>query len=114
MMLKNKEGSDDKWILKMQNNSDGSITLSSKTDVLKSSGDGKVDLEKQLWKKEKPKGMPDAEDYFTLEMSNIPKFLTAISLEKTKTLQIQGNIPLKWIIPKLSKLLIIYYLSPFL
>ena len=53
---------------------------------------GKVDLEKQLWKK----GIPDAEGYFTLKLSHTPKFMTAIS---SSTLQIKGNTPLKWKIP---------------
>ena len=88
--------SDEEWIFKMQNDSNDSIYIkninSSKTKVLESSGDGKVDLEKQLWKK----GKPDAEGYFTLRISHIPKFMTAIS---SSTLQIKGNNPLKWIIP---------------
>ena len=98
-MLKNKEGlwmSDEEWIFKMQNDSNDSIYIkninSSKTKVLESSGDGKVDLEKQLWKK----GKNEAKDYYTLK--NQTKVLTAI-IDKTKPLQMQGNIPLKWIIP---------------
>ena len=88
MVLKNKE--DDEWIFKVKNETaNGSIIIenkkSSKTDVLVSSGDGKVDLEKQLWKK----GIPDAEGYFTLKLSHTPKFMTAIS---SSTLKIQGSI----------------------
>ena len=96
MVLKNKE--DDEWIFKVKNETaNGSIIIenkkSSKTDVLVSSGDGKVDLEKQLW----TKGENETEGYYTLKISDKPKVLTAISLDKTKTLQMQGNIPLKWI-----------------
>ena len=50
----------------------------------------------------------DSEDYFTLEKIGVRKVLTAIS---ESDLEIKGNIPLKWIIPKL---LIIYHLSFFL
>ena len=39
----------------------------------------------QLWKK----GKPDAEGFFTLENSEMPKFITAIS---ESGLEIQGNI----------------------
>ena len=70
---------------------------SSKTKVLGSSTDGKVDLEnieedkaQQLWKK----GTPNDEGYHTLKIKHIPKILTANS---SSTLQIKGNLPLKWI-----------------
>merc|ERR1712008_616050 len=58
------------------------IENTSKTKVLGATSDGKVILEDfeegkahQLWKK----GELDAEDYFTLENSGVPKVLTAIS-----------------------------------
>ena len=93
--------SDEEWIFKMQNDSNDSIYIknknSSKTKILESSGDGNIDLEKQLWKK----GIPDAEGYFTLKLSHTPKFMTAIS---SSTLQIKGNTPLKWIIPNFDYL----------
>ena len=44
--------------------------------------EGKTD---QLWKK----GKPDAEGYFTLENSGVPKVITAIS---ESGLEIKGNI----------------------
>ena len=44
----------------------------------------------QLWKK----GRLNAEGYFTLENSELPKFITAIS---ESGLEIQGNITLRWI-----------------
>ena len=44
----------------------------------------------QLWKK----GEPDAEGYFTLENSKVPKVITAYS---DLDLEIKGNITLKWI-----------------
>ena len=54
-----------------------------------------VDLEdfqegkaKQLWKK----GDPNAEGYFTLENSNVPKVLTA---DSSSDLKIKGNITLR-------------------
>ena len=50
--------------------------------------DGKAD---QLWKK----GEPDAEGYFTLENSVVPKFITAIS---ESGLEIKGNITLRCIL----------------
>ena len=60
--------------------------------VLEITNDGKVflkDLEEgkaeQLWKK----GEPNAEGYFTLENSKVPKVMTAIS---SSDLEIKGNI----------------------
>ena len=90
--------SDEEWIFKKQKDF---INIekknSSKTKVLGSSTDGKVDLEdfekdkaQQLWKK----GTPNPEGYFTLKIKHIPKVLTANS---ASTLQIKGNLPLKWI-----------------
>ena len=49
-----------------------------------------VDKAEQLWKK----GELDAEGYFTLENSGVPKVLTAISENE---LEIKGNITLRWI-----------------
>ena len=67
------------------------IENTSKTKVLGAASDGKVIQEfsvegkaNQLWKK----GKPDAEDYYTLENSGKPKFLTAIS---ESGLEIKGN-----------------------
>ena len=68
------------------------IKNTSKTKVLGAASDGKVILEDfeegkadQLWKK----GELDAEDYFTLENSGVPKVLTANS---ESSLEIRGNI----------------------
>jgi len=83
--LENKEGvwkSDDLWIFKSKDDDLIYIENTSKTKVLKATGDGKVIEEvleegkaEQLWKK----GELDAEGYFTLENSGVPKVLTAIS-----------------------------------
>ena len=48
------------------------------------------DQAEHLWKK----GEPNAEDYFTLQNSSVPKVLTASS---SSGLEIQGNITLRWI-----------------
>ena len=63
--------------------------------VFGSTNDGKVipeDYEEgkanQLWKK----GKPDAENFFTLENSGVPKVMTAIS---SSGLEIKGNITLR-------------------
>ena len=50
--------------------------------------DLKEDKAEQLWKK----GEPNAEGYFTLESSSVPKVLTATS---SNDLEVQGNIILK-------------------
>ena len=50
--------------------------------------DFKEDEAYQLWKK----GEPNAEGYFTLENSKVPKVLTASS---SSDLEIQGNITLR-------------------
>ncbi len=62
--------------------------------VLGATSDGKVILEdfeegkaQQLWKK----GEPNADGYFTIENSYVPKIMTAISSE---TLEIKGNVTL--------------------
>ena len=65
---------------------------------MEATSDGKI-IEKvfeagkaeQLWKK----GKPDAEDYFTLENSGVPKVLTAIS---ESGLEIKGNITLRYVL----------------
>ena len=76
--------------------------------VLGATSDGKVILEgleegkvHQLWKK----GELDAEDYFILENSGVPKVLTAIS---ESSLEIKGNITMRWIL-LVNYLLIIYH-----
>merc|ERR1712226_165296 len=83
--LENKEGvwtSDDLWIFKTKDDDLIYVENTSKTKVLGATSDGKVILEDfeegkahQLWKK----GELEAEDYFTLENSGVPKVLTAIS-----------------------------------
>ena len=67
----------------------------SQEKFLESSSDGQVILKdfeegkaQQLWKK----GALDAEDYYTLEHSRVPKVLTAIS---ENGLVIKGNITLR-------------------
>ena len=97
-MLKNKEGawkSDDDWEFKPQINGLIYIENTSKAKVLRATSDDKVILEDfeegkahQLWKK----GELDAEDYFTLENSGVPKVLTAIS---ESSLEIKGNITMR-------------------
>jgi hypothetical protein len=86
------------WIFKPKD--DDLILISyfkntSKTKVLGATSDGKVILQNfeegkahQLWKK----GELDAEDYFTLENSGVPKVLTAISESR---LEIKGNITMR-------------------
>ena len=72
--------------------------------------DSKVILEdfeegkaQQLWKK----GEPDAEGYFTLENSGVPKVvITAIS---ESGLEMKGNITLRWIL-LIDHLLTIYHI----
>ena len=75
------------------------IENTSKTKVLGATSGGKVSLEdfkagkaQQLWKK----GELDAEDYYTLESSGVPKVLTAIS---ESGLVIKGNITLRLLKP---------------
>ena len=94
-MLKNKKGrwiSDEQWNFKTNNDDLVHIENISKTKVLATASDGEVILEdleegkaEQLWKK----GMPDAEGYFTLINSKVPKIMTAIS---PSVLQMKGNI----------------------
>ena len=94
-MLKNKKGrwtSDEQWNFKTNDDDLIHIENISKTKVLATASDGQVILEdleegkaEQLWKK----GKPDAEGYFTLTNSKVPKILTAIS---SSVLQMKGNI----------------------
>ena len=97
-MLKNKAGlwkSDDSWTFTTEDDDLIYIENRLKTKVLGATSDGKVIPEvfvagkaEQLWKK----GKPDAEGYFTLENSEVPKVLTAIS---ESGLEIKGNIILR-------------------
>ena len=71
------------------------IENTSKTKILGATSDGKVILEdfeegksQQVWKK----GELDAEGYYTLENSGVPKVLTAIS---ESGLVIKGNSEMK-------------------
>ena len=94
-MLKNKKAtwmSDEQWNFKTSNDDLIHIENISKTKVLATASDGQVILEdleegkaEQLWKK----GKPDAEGYFTLINSKVPKIMTAIS---PSVLQMKGNI----------------------
>ena len=95
-MLKNKAGlwKSVTWTFKTKDDDLIYIENASKTKVLQATSDGKVIQEvfvdgkaDQLWKK----GKPDAEGYFTLENSGVPKVLTAIS---ESGLKIKGNITL--------------------
>ena len=74
------------------------IENSLKIKVLEITSNGKVflkDLEEgkaeQLWKK----GEPNAEGYFTLESSKVPKVMTAVLSSGRKILEIKGNITLE-------------------
>ena len=97
-MLKNKGElwkSVDAWIFKPKDDELIYIENTSETKVLGATSDGKVIQEvfvdgkaDQLWKK----GKPDAEGYFTLENSGVPKIITAIS---ESGLEIKGNITLR-------------------
>ena len=71
------------------------VENTSRKKVLEVKSDGKVDLEDfdegnahQLWRK----GELDAENYFTLENSGVPKVLTAIF---ESSLEIKGNITMR-------------------
>ena len=77
--------------------------------ILGTSNEGKVilgaleeDRADQLWKK----GEPDNEGYFSLENSQVPKLMTAIS---SRSLEIQGNITMKWINTIKFKLIVDYF-----
>ena len=98
-MLKNKEGiwkSNDSWVFKPKDDDLIYIENTSKMKVLETFvnevilADFQEDKAEQLWKK----GKPDAEGFFTLENSEMPKFITAIS---ESGLEIKGNIILEWI-----------------
>ena len=87
--------SDDVWIFKPKDDDLIYIENTSKTKFLGATSDGKVILENfkegkahQLWKK----GKLDADDYFTLENSGVPKVLTAIS---GSSLEIKGKITIR-------------------
>ena len=100
-MLQNKEGlwkSSDLWIFS-SNESLIFIGNINKTMVWGISNDSKVILEilkkdvlGQSWKK----GEPDAEGWFTLENYKVSKFVTAAS---STSLELKGNIALRWIPP---------------
>ena len=92
-MLKNKEGiwkSNDSWVFKPRDDDLIYIENTSKMKVLETFvnevilADFQEDKAEQLWKK----GKSDAEGFFTLENSEMPKFITAIS---ESGLEIQGN-----------------------
>ena len=83
------------WNFESKNDGLICIENTSKRKVLGATSDGKVILEDfeegkahQLWKK----GELDAEDYFTLENSGVPKVLTAIC---ESSLEIKGNITMR-------------------
>ena len=93
-MLINKEGiwkSNDSWVFKPKDDDLIYIENTSKTKVLETFvnevilADFQEDKAEQLWKK----GKPDAEGFFTLENSKMPKFITAIS---ESGLEIQGRV----------------------
>ena len=100
-ILKNKAElwkSVDSWIFKTKDDDMIYIENTSKTRVLGATSDGKVIFEDfkegkalQLWKKLEI----DAEYYFTLENSGVPKFLTAISAGSESSLEIKGNITMR-------------------
>ena len=100
-MLKNKAEiwkSVDSMIFKTKDNDLIYIENTSKTKVFGATSDNKVIQEvfvegkaDQLWKK----GESDAQGYFTLENSGVPKVITAIS---KSGLEIKGKITLTWII----------------
>ena len=93
MKLENKDKvlkSFDLWIFEPKDDDSICIENTSKTKFLGATSDGKVILEDfeegeacQLWKK----GELDAEEYFTLENSEVSKVLTAIS---ESSLEIKG------------------------
>ena len=83
------------WIFKTKDVDLIYIENTSKTKVLGATSGGKVILEdfqegkiQQLWKK----GELDSENYYTLENSEVPKVLTAIS---ESALVIKGNLTLR-------------------
>ena len=96
-MLQNKDRiwlSNKKWVFKTKRNFIYIENILTKK-VFGTTSAGKVIWEdyeegkaQQLWKK----GEPNAEGYFTLENSGVPKVITAIS---KKSMEIKGNISLK-------------------
>ena len=83
------------WNFESKNDGLICIENTSKTKVLGATSDGKVILEDfeegkahQLWRKREL----DAENYFTLENSGVPKVLTAIF---ESSLEIKGNITMR-------------------
>lgn len=100
-MLQNKEGiwkSNDMWNFTAKEDLI-CIKNINETKVWGIKNDSNVILENfeedkngQLWKK----GEPNAEGYFTLENYKVSKFLTAAS---STSLELKGNITLKWISP---------------
>ena len=96
-MLKNKAGvwkSVDSWIFTPKGN-EWIIENNSETKVLEATSDSKVIFKdfdegkaEQLWKK----GELDAEGYFTLENSGVPKVLTAMPENE---LEIKGKITMR-------------------
>ena len=98
-MLQNKEGiwkSNDMWNFTTKEDLIWIENINNKT-IWGITNDSKVILEnfedkaQQLWKK----GESNAEGYFTLENSGVPKVITAIS---QSGLEITGNITLRWIL----------------
>ena len=97
-MLRNKENlwkSDEKWNFQIKDNLIYIENILQKK-VLGTTNYDEVILEdfeedkaEQLWKK----GEPNAEGYFTLENSKVPKIMTGISSTKLEI----GNITLRWI-----------------
>ena len=82
----NFESIDDTWFYIKNNSTTKVLVATSNCTVIQESlVEGKAH---QLWKK----GEPDAEDYFTLENSGVPKVLTAIS---EISLEIKGYITIR-------------------
>ena len=84
----------DSWIFTPKGN-EWIIENNSETKVLEATSDSKVIFKdfdegkaEQLWKK----GELDADDYFTLKNSGVPRVLTAIS---ESSLEIKGNITMR-------------------
>ena len=97
-MLINKEGiwkSNDSWVFKPKDDDLIYIENTSKTKVLETFVDEVIladfqeDKAEQLWKK----GEPNAEGYFTLENSSVPKLV--LTPYSSSDLEIQGNITLR-------------------
>ena len=103
-MLQNKEGlwkSNDTWNFQNYTSLDGLIYIENinESKVWGTTIDGKVILEnfeedkaEQLWQK----GEPNAHGFFTLESYNVSKVITA---DSSASLELKGNIILRWIPP---------------